>query len=117
MADIRRLEGDEIALTGIETRNPVRARELVVRYLAAVDAADLQPSERRMVAARLSGAEYLLARALIADDPARARGLLLRSAQRHPSALTGWGKAALALALGRRGFDYVLRRRMALDRS
>ncbi len=56
--------------------------------------------------AALSAAHFGEAKAMRESGHGRqSLGALLRSARRHPSALKGWGRAALLLGLGNRGYD------------
>ena len=104
VAEIRRLPGDEHAITSLRRKNALYARTMHARYLEAVPAERLDPAERRAHAAALSGALMRRAEAeAAAGQGAAARASLRDAARRHPSAAKGWIKSGLALALGARG--------------
>lgn len=118
MADIIRLEDDALALTALERNDPVQACALRLRYLEQVaHAQDLRRQEKTLVQSRLSGAQYMLARSLLAEDRSRARQYFVRSALSHPSPWKGWLKALSGLALGAKGLQLLHRKPDAIDRS
>lgn len=110
VAEIRRLPGDEDAITSLRRKNALYARAMHVRYLEAVPPARLAPEERRAHGAALSGALFRRAEAeAAAGQGAAARASLLAAARHHPSAARGWVKSAIALALGTRGHRMIAR--------
>lgn len=117
MADILRLEADDGAITAMHRTKRLYARQMSLRLLEAIPEARLTPPEARRVRAQVSGARFRMAQVLAETDAPGARRALVASAREHPSAATGWTKAALALTLGRRGFDAILDRHRILDRS
>ena len=117
LADIRRLDDDATSLTVQEGSDPRKARALHVRYLTALLPRDLSPDLRDCVNIHLAGAEFMLAQVTAATDPAAARRLLWSSARRHPKPRTGWGKAAVALLMGPRGYAMILDRNKSFDRK
>lgn len=117
MAQIQRLPGDTESITSLHRKNALYGRQMHVRILARLLPHDLRPDQRELVNRMLSGAEFRLAEVLHRTDRKAALGMLLQSARRHPKPFTGWGKAALAAALGEAGYRRVLSRHSSLDRS
>jgi len=116
LAEIRRLPGDEEAITSLHRKNAVYARQMHVRGLAALASRPLNPAQRHLADKRLSGAEFRLAQALHATDPRAARALLWQAARRHPSPLKGWIKSQIAAIMGAPGYRWALSD-TSLDRS
>lgn len=117
VAEIRRLEGDEEAITSLNRKNAVYARQMSLRGRAALAArGDLSPSQRRLAERMQAGAEFLLAQAMHPSDPRAARRLLWQAARHHPQPLKGWVKSLTAATLGARGYQMVITDR-SLDRS
>ena len=117
VAEIRRLPGDEAAITSLRRKDALYARQMHVRYLEAVPTVRLDAAERRAHGAALSGAILHRAEAeAAAGQGAAARASLRAAARRHPSAARGWIKSALALTLGARGHR-MLAGSGGLDRS
>ena len=116
LAEIRRLPGDDSALTSLHRKNAVYARQMHVRGLAALAARPLSPAHRVLADKRLSGAEFRLAQALHSRDPKAARALLWQAARRHPSPLKGWIKSQMAAIMGPPGYRWALSD-SSLDRS
>ncbi len=117
MLEARRLPGDGAALTQLEHREALYARNMHVRYLTAVPKGRLDAADQRARAAALSGALLRRAEAeAAAGQAAAARASLLAAARQHPSAARGWAKTALALALGSRGHR-MMAGSAALDRG
>lgn len=112
-----RLEDDPIALTGLEKREPVYARQMYIRTLEAYLDLDLTERERRMVTGRLSGARLRLAQAETVTGTGSPRATLISAAKVHPKPLVGWSKSAIAAVFGARGYAWLLDRRPLLDRS
>ena len=112
-----RLDDDPIALTGLEKREPVYARQMYLRTLENYLDLDLTPEERRMVTARLSGARLRLAQAEAATGTGSPWSTLISAARVHPRPLTGWGKSLIAGLFGARGYAYLLDSRERVDRS
>ena len=108
LAEILRLEGDGIALTGLEKREPLYCRRMIVRYLEGLLPMDMTQGQRGMVRRSLSGALFRQAEVEAHSDRRAALRSLLRAARLHPDPLTGWGKSAAAGLLGRRGFRMIL---------
>lgn len=117
MARIQRLPGDTEAITSLQRKNALYARQMDVRLLERLLPRDLRPDHRRLVDRTLSGAEFRLAEVLHRTDRQAERRMLLQSARRHPRPLVGWAKAAIAGVLGPRGYRLILDRHRALDRS
>ena len=117
VAEIRRLEGDEEAITSLHRKNAVYARQMSLRGLAALAARrDLSPAQRVLADRMQAGAEFRLAQAMHGADPRAARRLLWQAARRHPEPLKGWIKSLAAATLGARGYHMVITDR-SLDRS
>lgn len=117
VATIQRLDDDPIALTGLEKKDPIKACQLRLGYIEQVASADLPLQDRKVVKARLSGAQYQLARRQLKENPVQARVLLIRSALSHTSIIKGWGKALSAFFLGEFGFHLMSRTPSHIDRS
>lgn len=117
VAHIRRLSGDEIALTSLLRKDPVRGREMRVKYMEPLLKMTLTPAQDQLVRRQLSGALFLRAEAESLQDPGQARRTLLRAARLHPSLVKGWAKSLIALMLGRKGFTAVQNKNLPLDRS
>lgn len=116
LAQIRRLPGDEHAITSLHRTHVVYARQMHVRGLAALAARPLTPAQQHLTAKRLSGAEFRLAQAMHTHDPRAARALLWQAARRHPSPLKGWIKSQIAAIMGAPGYRWALSD-SSLDRS
>lgn len=117
MAQIQRLPGDTESITSLHRKNALYARQMHVRILDRLLPRPLRPDQRLLVDRTLAGAEFRLAEVLHRTDRAAERRMLVQSARRHPKALVGWAKAAIALGLGARGYRMILDRHRALDRS
>lgn len=117
VAEIRRLEGDDSSITSLHRKKALYARQMHVRYLDALVGDDLTPAQRRLVNGRLSGALFRMAEVERLTDRGAALRTLARSARLNPSAVKGWGKAALAALGGAPAYRWLLRRNAALDRS
>jgi hypothetical protein len=116
LAVIRRLPGDEEAITSLHRKNAAHARQMHVRALAALAVRPLTPAQQRLANRTLSGAEFRLAQALHPRDPRAARALLRQAARRHPSPLKGWIKSCAAAIMGPPGYRWALSD-SSLDRS
>jgi glycosyltransferase involved in cell wall biosynthesis len=117
MCDIRRLPGDDGAITAMRRTRQVYFRQMALRVLEGIDQARLSPSERDMTRRMLSGARLQLANALAPEDQASARALIWQSAREHPDPLRGWLKALVARGFGARGLALLQRGPAPLDRS
>lgn len=111
-----RLDDDPIALTGLEKREPVYARRMILKGLEAHLDHDLTPWERRMVRGSVSGARLRLAQALAAEG-SPAWSTLVAAARIHPKPWLGWGKSLFAGVFGARGYAWLLDSRAKIDRS
>lgn len=116
LAEIRRLPGDEEAITSLHRKNAVYARQMHVRGLAALAARTLPHAQQRLADRALSGAEFRLAQAVHGSDPPAARALLWQAAKRHPSPFKGWIKSQIAAIMGAPGYRWALSD-TRLDRS
>lgn len=116
LAEIRRLPGDEDAITSLHRKNAVYARRMHVRGLAALVEQPLTPTQHRLAHQRLAGAEFRLAQALYPGNPRAARSLLWQAARHHPDRLKGWIKSAIAAIMGVPGYRWLLSD-TSLDRS
>ena len=116
-AEIRRLEETFAPLSALERHDSVAARQLWLRALNGVDRSCTSAAEKHLLDRATSGALFVLAEALHRADSAAARAQLLASARCHPNSSVGWIKAMAALLLGKRGYEIVLRRRKAIDRT
>ena len=108
------------ALTAIAANNQVRAQaNLVAIYTRLGTTGRLDTADQRLVAAALSAALFAQAKAMRASGLGlrQVLGPLLQSAQRHPSGLKGWSRAALLLALGNRGYDRLTAGRRGFHRE
>jgi hypothetical protein len=118
LAELRRLPGDEGALSNINTSHPVEAATAGLQIINnLLDRKDLPPDLRNLVQRRASGALFSLAAAEAIEKTGSARKTLLASARRHPEWIRGWLKALPPLILGRRGYDIVLSRKNSFTRS
>lgn len=116
LAEIRRLPGDEEAITSLHRKNAVYARQMHVRGLAALAARTLPHAQQQLADRTLSGAEFRLAQAVHSSDPRAARALLWQAAKRHPSPFKGWIKSQIAAIMGAPGYRWALSD-TRLDRS
>jgi len=117
LAIVHRLDGDPVALTGLERREPVYARRTYVHMLEAYLDMDMTPAERRRITGQLSGALLRLAQAEAETGGGRPWTTLVKSARIHYNPLKGWAKAIFAAMLGRRGYALLLDRQSRIDRS
>lgn len=110
-AVIRRLPGDDMALSNLESTKRLRYRALHLLFLERLAARPwLTAAQRAVVDRTMSGVLLTLADAQAeAGETRAARRSLLRSARLHPSPLKGWIKAMPALLLGRGGSRLALR--------
>lgn len=117
LAEARRLDGDENALSSIEEKQPTEAAEARVDYISHLLNDDLPPSLVNMVKRKLSGAFLMLAAAEATEHARVPYRTLIRSARLHPSPIKGWLKILPPLLLGKRGFRISLRGHKAFTRS
>lgn len=113
LAEARRLDCDDKALSSIARQRPHEAARVHADYLSGLLQADLSAAQRILVQRHASGALFALATIEAAENPGAARQMLIRSAQLHPSRLRGWLKALVPLVFGQRGYDLVRRRRQS----
>ena len=117
LSEVRRLPGDQEALTHISTTHPVEAATAWLRVInALLERPDLPPDRRELVLRRASGTLFSLAAAETVERVGTPRRTLIASARRHPSRIRGWLKALPPLILGRRGYDMVMSRRAGFIR-
>lgn len=111
VANVRRVAGDQIALSGLANTKAQYAAEMRLKVFADLVARrDLNSSEQSIADRAHSGALLDLARIAAANrNASKARRLLIRSAKCHPT-LKGWVKAALAFGLGQHGYELLLGR-------
>lgn len=111
MAQARRLDGDEIALSSIERHRPLETARLHAAFMCNLLEQKMTPEARALTARHTSGALLRLAEAEAESDPVTARQSLWRSARVHPQKIKGFLKILPPLLLGKRGYGMVLRDR------
>ncbi len=110
MAQARRLEGDDTALSNIERLRPHLAASVMANFMTDfLNEEKMSPIVRTLAARHTSGALFTLANVEARNDPAAARYNLWRSARIHPHPIKGYLKIIAPLVLGRRGFEMILR--------
>lgn len=117
VAEVRRVEGDAAALSGLERRDRLRATERRLRALEELAARPMSPAQRALVARNESAALMRLARARSEAGAGGVAQALTRAARRHPSPAKGWLRALPPLVLGARGFGMVMPDRSGFRRS
>lgn len=108
MAEVRRLEGDDTALSSIERHRPHLAASVIATFMTGFLEEQMPPHALRLVARHASGALLTLARIEAQVDPTAARGHLWQSGRVHPEPLKGYLKILPPLLMGARGYDMVL---------
>lgn len=107
--EARRLDGDTEALTAQHDRVPENTERAYIAYLKDLPSVPMTSAQRQAISGAISSAEFLLAKRLVAHDPAKARALFLSAARSHPSPLRGWMKTALALSPAKNFFLSLVR--------
>lgn len=117
VANAQRLDGDDHALTRLETSRAELARtNLACAYRKLLDL-ELSARQRCRIEAALSGALHLLAQAQWTTNKTKARATLFEAARRHPNPVKGVLKSLAPLLMGETGFRWTRRARASLDRS
>ncbi|MGI3212816.1 glycosyltransferase family 2 protein [Roseovarius tibetensis] len=117
LGEVRRLAGDDGALSRIDSKHPVESATGRVRVAAALLDRDLSPAQRDLVRRRISGALFSLAAAEAAEAAGAHRRTAIAAARQHPSVLKGWLKALPPLLFGCHGYKISFRRRSTFTRS
>ncbi len=104
VAIVRRLEGDDIMLSGLESKDPVTYRSRLVGIYTRLAEGELPPRARDQVMRSLSWAHHRVAEVQWSRDRSQALRSLRLAAKSHPDKLRGVAKSLLPLLLGQRGF-------------
>lgn len=117
VAEVRRLPGDETALSRLERRARLETAEGRARMLESLLEASMTQAQRLVARRHASGALMHLARARNEIGARGAAAALCRAAALHPSPWRGWVKALPPLLIGTRGFAVVMPERRSFTRS